>query len=936
MNTEWLKLRPFNGDIKYGFEELVCQLARAEKIKYKSKFVRVDAPDGGVEAYSTLKNGKEYGWQAKYFSSIGVAQWKQLDKSFKSAFKNHPKLIKYYICTPLDLQGPKGDKKKWLTHKWNDKTKEWMKYATKKGRKIKFEYWGNSELFDRLGKPENEGKLYYWFNKDEFSENWFKEKLEESIRNLDKRYTPECNFDLPVAKIFEGIARDTNFKAQFVNHLDALLKIFNKAIPYANENNVKSTAKILIASINKFKEIFHSIDFNEVCIIDQDCLSKCCEEAMQLIELITEQYIQSEASEKSRKRTKKDNNYSPGYGYKRDKFIELSEEIYEFQKFITDTTVNLSNNPFLLLTGEAGIGKSHLLADITKKRLERNQYTILLLGQHFNIDEPWTQIKRILHLNCERDVFLSALNAKAESVGSRILFFIDAINEGEGKTLWKNYIGGFITTVRRFPYLGVVFSIRTSYERLLIPETLKENKEIIKVVHIGFANHEYEASKLFFDAFEINQPSIPLLHPEFSNPLFLKLFCEGLFKKRLHEIPDGYEGISTILNFYLDAINESISTKHNIPVELNLIQKIIKQIAEGIAESKDGHFKYDEAFGFITSLPEVATIINKAQFFLDLISEGLLTRNLYWDKENKNYEGVYITYERFSDHLVASYIIEKYIDKEQPKQSFELGTRLYKILENQNACFFQRGLIEALSIQLPEIVGYELYELADYAKDYETVAAAFVENIIWRKKEYFTDKNREYINSTVIKQNHLFDHFIDTILLVTAIPNHYYNSDYLHKQLLKYSMADRDSWWTQFIHDRYPGYSDNVSPIKRMIDWGWTEEERENISDESIRLMCQTMFWFLSSTNRTLRDSASKALVCLLEERINVLIQLINTFHNVNDPYVIQRLYAVAYGCAVRTSDIKSLKELGDCIFQIVFNSGEVIPDILLKNTCLR
>jgi hypothetical protein len=49
MNIEWNTLREFNGDVKNGFEELVCQLARAEQISNKSKFIRVAAPDGGVD-----------------------------------------------------------------------------------------------------------------------------------------------------------------------------------------------------------------------------------------------------------------------------------------------------------------------------------------------------------------------------------------------------------------------------------------------------------------------------------------------------------------------------------------------------------------------------------------------------------------------------------------------------------------------------------------------------------------------------------------------------------------------------------------------------------------------------------------------------------------------------------------------------------------------
>mgnify|MGYP006189092977 CR=1 FL=1 len=107
MNIEWNTLRAINGDIKNGFEELVCQLARVEQILNKSKFIRVAAPDGGVEAYCVLSDNSEYGWQAKFFSSIGDVQWKQIDESFKTAVNKHPNLVKYYICTPLDREDPR-------------------------------------------------------------------------------------------------------------------------------------------------------------------------------------------------------------------------------------------------------------------------------------------------------------------------------------------------------------------------------------------------------------------------------------------------------------------------------------------------------------------------------------------------------------------------------------------------------------------------------------------------------------------------------------------------------------------------------------------------------------------------------------------------------------------------------------------------------------
>ena len=78
MNIEWLKLREFSGSVNNAFEELVCQLARAEEFQNKKKFIRVGAPDGGVESYCVLETGMEYGWQAKFFTSMGAAQWQQL------------------------------------------------------------------------------------------------------------------------------------------------------------------------------------------------------------------------------------------------------------------------------------------------------------------------------------------------------------------------------------------------------------------------------------------------------------------------------------------------------------------------------------------------------------------------------------------------------------------------------------------------------------------------------------------------------------------------------------------------------------------------------------------------------------------------------------------------------------------------------------------
>ncbi len=204
----WSEINSFNGSQNNAFEELVCQLARSEEIADSVHFYRIAAPDGGVEAYSKLNNGEEYGWQAKFFSELGNSQWEQITESFQTAFRTHPKLKKYFICTPLDRQDPRKKKQQWSMDRWNQKVKEWEAHAKELGRDIEFEYWGNSELISRLSQEKHAGRLRFWFSKEEFSDDWFKSQVQESVTNLGVRYSPEINVELDIVKYLDALNRN--------------------------------------------------------------------------------------------------------------------------------------------------------------------------------------------------------------------------------------------------------------------------------------------------------------------------------------------------------------------------------------------------------------------------------------------------------------------------------------------------------------------------------------------------------------------------------------------------------------------------------------------------------------------------------------------------------------------------------------------------------
>jgi hypothetical protein len=198
VNLDWSAIRTLNGSRAGGFEELCAQLGRAESPS-AARFERKGTPDAGVECYAVLSDGSEWGWQAKYFDSLGDSQWGQLDKSVKKAIEKHPRMVRYFVCIPLDLADARITRQTSAREKWNDHVKEWTTQASEKGMTVEFVYWGSHQLLDRLTRLEHVGRVRFWFDVHGFDRAWFDARLDEALRTAGPRYTPEVHLDLPIA-----------------------------------------------------------------------------------------------------------------------------------------------------------------------------------------------------------------------------------------------------------------------------------------------------------------------------------------------------------------------------------------------------------------------------------------------------------------------------------------------------------------------------------------------------------------------------------------------------------------------------------------------------------------------------------------------------------------------------------------------------------------
>jgi len=934
MSINWNNIRAIEGQ-REGFEELVCQLARQEIIDKHKRFIRVGKPDGGKECYWELSNGNIHCWQAKYFlNSLSDNQWTQVDKSVKTAIDNHPTLEKYYVAIPVDRPDGKAHGKSML-QKWNEHVDSWEKYALSKKMSVSFEYWGKHELEIRLQKSKNEGLVRYFFNELEFTDSWFNSKNQESIDALGARYTPKLNFSLPFLNFLDGFNRDEKFIDQINSCYEAVLDKHRKAYLSAKREELTTQVSFLNEAIDSLRENYDGLIFSGVDSIPFKTIRSHLKRISEATEAISDQYYKWRYEQEKAIETKgeKIHYHSRLYNNELEEIRELSSVITDFNEFLDSEICALVNNPYLILVGLAGIGKSHTLADIVEERTRNGKTSLLLLGENFSTDEmPWTQILRnLLRIDGDEYALLGALSAKAEAEQNRILLVIDALNEGNGRKVWPKKLKAFIRSIHNFPWLGLIVSVRRSFENLITPKDEIDVSIAYRLNHPGFRGVEYEASLHFFKHYNIIPPGSPLLHPEFQNPLFLKLFCEGLEKRGFKHVPSGYQGISTIIEYYLEGIEKRLSQPDQLDydVRLKLLIKAVDSILVKMVDHSKDHLPYETGDEIVSNTFSGKCGSDDKQYLKRLISEGIINEDLYWD-EGGHYDGIHFAYQRFQDHLIVSALLDKYLDATNPEKSFA-STPLKNFLESDLDARYNQNIVEALSIQLPERTGKELHEVAPYAANYYATATAFIDGLIWRRLDTIGEASLDYVNQVLVKNEHLFSQFLDASISIATKPEFYFNADRLHNTLYKFSLAERDSIWTTWLQDKYGKDSDHNS-VKRLIDWAWDDTSKDEVDDESARLAAVMLAWFLTSSNRYLRDSATKALVCLLQNRISVLLKVLQQFEGVNDPYVYERLYSVAYGCALRTSDQQALITLSNYIYKTIFDSEYVYPHILLRD----
>ena len=277
---------------------------------------------------------------------------------------------------------------------------------------------------------------------------------------------------------------------------------------------------------------------------------------------------------------------------------------------------------------------------------------------------------------------------------------------------------------------------------------------------------------------------------------------------------------------------------------------------------------------------------------------------------------VRFSFQRFQDHLIAEALLE---DVRDIHLALAPNGVLAFIHNNSEVEWEWRGLLEALSIQVPERHGIELVDAlpegADRWWQVWYIRDAFAESVRWREKIAFNDRTLELLNSlsgTAVDQ-------LELLLELSVSVDHPWNAEFLHRNLISRELTKRDRSWTTWVNGASINEQD---PVGRLIDWALS-----GLASNAERLtqrLCSIMLcWFFTSSNRHVRDSATKALTRVLVACGDLLPELCALFADVDDIYVTERLPASAFGACCIDPSASRLQLYAKHAFKLVFEDRE-------------
>ena len=916
---DFRSLRAWRGSQDQAFEELCYQLR--DPTRDGAELVKTGNPDAGLEWYVKLRNGVQWGWQAKFTFDVDTLLT-LMERSLRTVVRQRPKCRRLTFCIPFDLPDASEEgKRKSARQKFDDRKRSWCERIPHADR-IRIQLWSAGDLLQRLvGHPSQRGIEWFFWDREVFSVDWCAERVATTVHAADKRYTPELHVDLPVAFALEGLARSDVYWKKYRTLRGAVI-IAGSEIDVSHYTGIGVTTQVrsLVRCLTKWRQEVPS-HVTHPARLDRGRLLAVTRE----VHDAARGAYPSDPPRRQRRPTKRQVRTRERRYALRHYLRALNRALAAFETLLQSRASEAAERGALLLTGEAGQGKTHLFCDAAERAVQARQPAIVVLAGRLSGRNVWSEIANLLGLgHVGSEVLIGAMQAAAQASNSPFLLLIDALNEADEPKAWQEELPSLLAEINRSPWISLGVSVRSTFRSIALPAGGVSG--IADIEHRGFEHRELEATERFFDAFGLDQPRVPLLMPEFSNPLFLKLYCEGLKDLGLSTAPTGETHATEVFDRYLKAKAERIVSRLNLDPATRPVETAIDAFCKALARENRDSLDRERSAEIINQFapgrdqwPD--TLLGQ------LLGEGVLTADFVWHRSAAGpVDVIRFMYQRFADYRVASALLASSKgDPQRLREALVAGRSLRRRVLKAPA-----GWIEALAVQIPEQFNIELLDAASWRLDSYTRRRwnrAFVMSVATRRPSAVTEQTRLLLSRIARQSPELNELVRETLLTVALLPEHSLR-DALHERLKSWSMPTRDVAWS------IPTYHvfDSGGPLDRLIRWA-ARGPYPDCPDEVVEAAAVPIVWTFTSPNRRMRDYATKALTQLLSGHLSVLPPLIRKFDGVDDPYVIERLAVVSHGavlCGGRNAPETAVAVAGE--LRRVALAGTQIPNIISRD----
>ncbi|WP_155257485.1 hypothetical protein [Rhizobium leguminosarum] len=889
-----------------------------------------------MEATWTEPNGTVHGLQAKYFTSLGSSEKKQATKSVRQAVDNYPSLATFTICVPFALTGKTASKttrpRRGQHDVFDDWVVEWEKELKAQGATVRFVLWDASELLRLFAAADTTGGLQrYWFGDAAFRADWFLSKLENARAQAGSRYSPQLDVATPLDDALQAFGRTeawrrkaADLNARFEEELGSwrqFLKGDQEMTDDLAEDMQADASELLKTSIAVMSSLKKIIDSDAVA--RPEGLENLLKSALDLAQDLEPRLV---ADLKVKYGDRAD---TPGFRQYQSEFmvrfpmagLDALRDLWRQLSAVGEQYVGITGSlPFsksMLLSGEAGIGKTHGILDAAIRRHNDGYRSVVMFGEDVNSDGPWVALARKLGLNLTSDALLDALEAAGEASGSPLIIYIDGLNETQpDRRKWHQWLPPMITEIERKSWIRLCVSCRDTFLRDVIPTGV----HLPKIEHNGFLDREYEALVSFFEFFRLGTPAEPLLQEEFSNPLFLRIVCEALRDTGLSAIPVGRTGMRGVINLLLMAKNKKGAIACGYDERQDLVGPAMLRLAAEMAVRGSRALPLAEARTIVDATPT-----SSASLFDVLESEALVTVvetpavGLGVSSEFK----VRFTFERIGDHLIVEHLLAS---REKLDDVFTTDGVLHFLAKSDEAMHENAGLVEALSVQLPETHGIEILDALPI-EPHAAAMRAFLKGLHWRDSKTLTARTAQLLAAALHDGQNSSEAF-EALLRIATRPDIPLNATFLSKKLRGATMIDRDPWLAHCIIESYSGFTDTVSRksgVHRLIDTARRADLRR-LPDDVAFLWCTMLAWFCAIPDRRVRDRATMALVSVLRARPHSITALLAEFLDEEDEYVVERVLVASYGALLISKEGNDAADAAELVYSRMFE-GRVPPE---------